>query len=266
MMILGHHYIAGERHAAGTPLHSVDAMTGERYPVSFFEATELEVTAAAQAAQQAFQTFRATSLSVRAALLEAIAEEIDALDATFIAEANRETALPIARLEGERKRTSNQLRMFAATVRRGDFLDVRIDHAQPDRTPLPRPDLRQYRVAVGPVAVFGASNFPIAFSVAGGDTTSALAAGCPVVVKAHPGQMVTSEYVADAIVRALAWSGLPAGIFNMVYGTAATGAALVKATSIKAAGFTGSLAAGRALFNLAQARPEPIRCSQKCPA
>ncbi|MEM5384829.1 aldehyde dehydrogenase (NADP(+)) [Paraburkholderia phymatum] len=257
-MILGHHYIAGERHAAGTPLHSVDAITGERYPVSFYEATQAEVTAAAQAAQQAFPTFRATSPTVRAALLEAIADEIDALDASFIAEANRETALPVARLEGERKRTSNQLRMFAATVRRGDFLDVRIDRAQPDRTPLPRPDLRQYRVAVGPVAVFGASNFPIAFSVAGGDTASALAAGCPVVVKAHPGHMVTSELVADAIVRAVAKSGLPAGIFNMVYGTAATGAALVKAPQIKAVGFTGSLAAGRALFDLAQARREPI--------
>ncbi|SIT44181.1 Alpha-ketoglutaric semialdehyde dehydrogenase [Paraburkholderia piptadeniae] len=257
-MILGHHYIAGERHAAGTPLHSVDAITGERYPVSFYEATQAEVTTAAQAAQQAFRTFRTTSPSVRAALLEAIAYEIDALDASFIAEANRETALPVARLEGERKRTSNQLRMFAATVRRGDFLDVRIDRAQPERTPLPRPDLRQYRVAVGPVAVFGASNFPIAFSVAGGDTASALAAGCPVVVKAHPGHMVTSELVADAIVRAVAKSGLPAGIFNMVYGTAATGAALVKAPPIKAVGFTGSLAAGRALFDLAQARPEPI--------
>jgi alpha-ketoglutaric semialdehyde dehydrogenase len=257
-MILGHHYIAGERHAAGTPLHSVDAITGERYPVSFYEATQAEVTAAAQAAQQAFHTFRTTSPSVRAALLEAIADEIDALDASFIAEANRETALPVARLEGERKRTSNQLRMFAATVRRGDFLDVRIDRAQPERAPLPRADLRQYRVAVGPVAVFGASNFPIAFSVAGGDTASALAAGCPVVVKAHPGHMVTSELVADAIARAVAKSGLPAGIFNMVYGTAATGAALVKAPQIKAVGFTGSLAAGRALFDLAQARPEPI--------
>ncbi|CAG2154848.1 Alpha-ketoglutaric semialdehyde dehydrogenase [Cupriavidus yeoncheonensis] len=258
MTILGLHYIGGERRAAGTLLHSNDAVTGERYPVSFHEATEAEVAAAALAAHQAFPAFRATSPAERAALLETIAEEIDALDQAFIAAASRETALPPARLEGERKRTSNQLRMFAATVRRGDFLDVRIDRAQPARQPLPRPDLRQYRVGVGPVAVFGAGNFPLAFSVAGGDTASALAAGCPVVVKAHPGHMVTSEYVADAIERAIARSGAAAGVFNMVFGTAATGAALVRAPHIKAAGFTGSLAAGRALFDMAQSRPDPI--------
>ena len=258
MTILGLHYIGGERLAAGTPLYSFDAVTGEQHPVSFHEATEAEVAAAALAAHQAFPAFRATSANGRAALVEAIADEIDALDHEFIAAASRETALPPARLEGERKRTSNQLRMFASTVRRGDFLDVRIDRAQPERKPLPRPDLRQYRVGVGPVAVFGAGNFPLAFSVAGGDTASALAAGCPVVVKAHPGHMVTSEYVANAIGRAIARCGAPAGIFNMVFGTAAAGAALVRAPHIKAVGFTGSLAAGRALFDLAQARPDPI--------
>jgi NADP-dependent aldehyde dehydrogenase len=258
MTILGHHYIGGKRSAQGNLLYSVDAVTGELHPVSFHEATAAEVAAAAQAAHQAFPAFRASSPAERAALLEAIAEEIDALGDAFIVAASRETALPAARLEGERKRTSNQMRMFAATVRRGDHLDARIDRAQPQRKPLPRPDLRQYRIGVGPVAVFGASNFPIAFSVAGGDTASALAAGCPVVVKAHPGHMVTSEYVADAIERAIARSGAPAGVFNMVHGTAATGAALVRAPQIKAVGFTGSLAAGRALFDMAQARPEPI--------
>lgn len=258
MTILGQHYIGGKRTAAGKPLYSIDAITGERYPASFHEATAEEVAQAAQAAHDAFREFRASSPAERASLLETIADEIDALGASFIAAASRETALPAARLEGERKRTSNQMRVFAATVRRGDYLDVRIDSAQPERMPLPRPDLRQYRVGVGPVAVFGASNFPIAFSVAGGDTASALAAGCPVVVKAHPGHMVTSELVADAMERAIARCRAPEGIFNMVYGTAATGAALVRAPQIKAVGFTGSLAAGRALFNMAQARPEPI--------
>nr|WP_315591740.1 aldehyde dehydrogenase (NADP(+)) [uncultured Cupriavidus sp.] len=259
MTILGLHYIGGERAAsAGTALYSIDAITGERHPVSFHEATEAEVVAASLAGYRAFPAFRATSPSERAALLEAIADEIDALDHSFLAAAHRETALPLARLEGERKRTSIQLRMFAATVRRGDFLDVRIDRAQPARQPLPRPDLRQYRVGVGPVAVFGASNFPLAFSVAGGDTASALAAGCPVVVKAHPGHMVTSEYVADAIERAISRSGAPAGTFSMVFGTAVAGAALVRAPHIKAVGFTGSLAAGRTLFDMAQSRPEPI--------
>ncbi|WP_321806431.1 aldehyde dehydrogenase (NADP(+)) [Burkholderia sp. BCC1993] len=258
MSLLGLHYIDGQRRGTGLPLFSVDAITGERHAVSYCEATPDEVSDAAYAAERAFPVFRSTSPTARAALLEAIADEIDALSDVFIAEASRETALPAARLEGERKRTSNQMRLFAATVRRGDFLDVRIDRAQPDRKPLARADLRQYRVGVGPVAVFGASNFPIAFSVAGGDTASALAAGCPVVVKAHPGHMVTSEYVADAIVRAVARAGLPAGVFNMIHGTAAAGAALVQAAPIKAVGFTGSLAAGRALFDLAQARPEPI--------
>jgi NADP-dependent aldehyde dehydrogenase len=258
MNILGHHYIGGKRSAAGSPLYSVNAVTGEQYPVSFHDATEAEVDAAAQAAERAFQAFRATCPAARATLLESIAEEIDALGDNFIAEASRETGLPAARLEGERKRTSNQMRMFANTVRRGDFIGARIDRAQPERKPLPRPDLRQCRIAVGPVAVFGASNFPIAFSVAGGDTASALAAGCPVVVKAHPGHMVTSEFVANAMERAISSCGAPVGTFNMVYGTAATGAALVRARQIKAVGFTGSLLAGRALFDIAQARPDPI--------
>lgn len=256
--VLGHHYIGGRRIAQGDDqLRSVDAITGEMHPTLFFEASPTEVAAAARAAQEAFPAYRRLDAHRRAAFLDAIADEIDALDAAFIAEANRETALPVARLEGERKRTSGQLRLFAAVLRRGDFLGARIDPAQPERKPLPRPDLRQYRIGIGPVAVFGASNFPLAFSVAGGDTASALAAGCTVVVKAHPGHMVTSELVADAIERAIVKTGMPAGTFNMIYGAAA-GALLVQAPEIKAVGFTGSLAGGRALFNLAQARPEPI--------
>lgn len=158
---------------------------------------------------------------------------------------------------GERSRTSNQLRLFAQVLRRGDYLGARIDRAQPQRQPLPRPDLRQYRTGVGPVAVFGASNFPLAFSTAGGDTAAALAAGCPVVVKAHSGHMATAEYVGEAIQRAAEATGMPAGVFNMIYG-AGVGEALVRHPAIQAVGFTGSLKGGRALCDLAAARPQPI--------
>lgn len=254
----GHQYIGGLRSALGKrKLHSIDAITGDAHPIPFFEATAEEVAAAARAAKQAFPAFRRMSAARRAAFLEAIADELDALDAAFIAEVGRETALPAARLDGERKRSSAQLRLFAAVLRRGDFHGARIDTAQPTRQPLSRPGLRQMRIGIGPVAVFGAANFPLAFSVAGGDTASALAAGCPVVVKAHPGHPVTSERVADAIERAVKRSGMPAGVFNMVHGREA-GAWLVQAPEIKAVGFTGSLAGGRALFDLAQSRPEPI--------
>ncbi|WP_151883299.1 aldehyde dehydrogenase (NADP(+)), partial [Pseudomonas putida] len=153
--------------------------------------------------------------------------------------------------------TRNQLRLFAEVVRRGDFYAARIDRALPQRTPLPRPDLRQYRIGVGPVAVFGASNFPLAFSTAGGDTASALAAGCPVVFKAHSGHMLTAAHVAAAIDRAVASSGMPAGVFNLIYG-AGVGEALVKHPAIQAVGFTGSLRGGRALCDMAAARPQPI--------
>lgn len=256
--LIGHQYIGGLRSALGkSKLHSIDAITGDAHPVPFFEATAEEVAAAARAARQAFLAYRRMSATRRAVFLEAIADELDAFDASFITEVGRETALPATRLEGERKRSSAQLRLFAAVLRRGDFVGARIDTAQPGRQPLPRPTLRQMRIGIGPVAVFGAANFPLAFSVAGGDTASALAAGCPVVVKAHPGHPVTSERVADAIERAAQRCGMPAGVFNMVHGRDA-GAWLVQAPEIKAVGFTGSLAGGRALFGMAQARPEPI--------
>lgn len=256
--VLGHQYIGGRRCAQGAArLRSVDAISGAVHPVAFFEATADEIAGAAHAADDAFPAYRRTSAAQRASFLDAIADEIDALDASFITQASRETALPTARLEGERKRTSGQLRLFATVLQRGDFHGARIDTAQPERKPLARADLRQYRIGIGAVAVFGASNFPLAFSVAGGDTASALAAGCPVVVKAHPGHLVTSEHVANAIERAIAKTGMPAGTFNMIYGMQA-GTLLVQAPEIKAVGFTGSLAGGRALYDLAQARPEPI--------
>jgi NADP-dependent aldehyde dehydrogenase len=254
----GYNYIGGARSAAGTVvLRSLDATTGEALPQHFMQATVEEVDAAAQAAAAAFPAYRGLPVVRRAEFLEAIADELDALDDVFVATVCRETALPAARIQGERGRTSGQMRLFAKVLRRGDFLGARIDRAQPQRTPLPRVDLRQCRIGVGPVAVFGASNFPLAFSTAGGDTAAALAAGCPVVFKAHSGHMATAEGVADAMLRAAVRTGMPVGVFNMVYG-GGVGEWLVKHPAIQAVGFTGSLKGGRALCDMAAARPQPI--------
>ncbi|MEB0046016.1 MULTISPECIES: aldehyde dehydrogenase (NADP(+)) [unclassified Pseudomonas] len=256
--ILGHNYIGGQRSAAGTvKLQSVDASTGEALPYDFFQASVQEVDAAANAAATAFPVYRSLSAERRAQFLDAIADELDALGDDFVAVVCRETALPVARIQGEKGRTSGQMRLFAKVLRRGDFYGARIDQALPERTPLPRPDLRQYRIGLGPVAVFGASNFPLAFSTAGGDTASALAAGCPVVFKAHSGHMATAELVADALIRAAEKTAMPAGVFNMIYG-AGVGEALVKHPAIQAVGFTGSLKGGRALCDMAAARAQPI--------
>ena len=255
---VGHQLIGGARSAAGSVvLYSLDASTGEPLPRSFLEATEQEVDAAAVAASSAFPTYRALQALRRAEFLDAIAAEIDLLGDAFVADVCRETALPAGRIQGERARTSAQMRLFATVLRRGDLHGARIDLAMPQRTPLPRTDIRQCRIGVGPVAVFGASNFPLAFSTAGGDTASALAAGCPVVFKAHPGHMVTAEAVGEAILRAAERTGMPAGVFNMVYG-GGVGAWLVKHPAILAVGFTGSLRGGRALCDMAAARPQPI--------
>ncbi|MBD9615434.1 aldehyde dehydrogenase (NADP(+)) [Pseudomonas sp. PDM02] len=257
-MILGHNYIGGQRSACGSvKLQSVDASTGEALPHDFYQATPEEVDAAAKAAAAAYPAYRSLSAERRAQFLDAIADELDALGDEFVAVVCRETALPAARIQGERGRTSGQMRLFAKVLRRGDFYGARIDLAQPERKPLPRPDLRQYRIGLGPVAVFGASNFPLAFSTAGGDTASALAAGCPVVFKAHSGHMATAEQVADAILRAAEKTGMPVGVFNMIYG-GGVGEALVKHPAIQAVGFTGSLKGGRALCDMAAARAQPI--------
>ncbi|MDN5518637.1 MULTISPECIES: aldehyde dehydrogenase (NADP(+)) [Pseudomonas] len=256
--ILGHNYIGGQRSAHGEiRLESLDAATGEALPGVFSQATEAEVDAAAKAAASAFPLYRNLPASRRAEFLDTIADELDALGDDFVATVCRETALPAGRIQGERGRTSGQMRLFAKVLRRGDFHGARIDRALPDRQPLPRPDLRQYRIGVGPVAVFGASNFPLAFSTAGGDTASALAAGCPVVVKAHSGHMATAEWVADAIVRAAERTSMPAGVFNMIYG-GGVGEWLVKHPAIQAVGFTGSLKGGNALSRLAAERAQPI--------
>ena len=247
LSVSGQQFIAGRRVASGeATLPSLRAADGKLTGYHFYPASREEAAAAAEAADQAFPVYSQTAPDVRARFLDTLADELDLLGEDFFAIAHQETALPLARLQGERTRTSNQLRMFAGVLRRGDAFGVRIDTALPDRQPLPRPDLRQYLTALGPVAVFGASNFPLAFSTAGGDTASALAAGCPVVVKAHPGHMATAELTAQAIVRAVTASGLPAGVFNMIFGTD-IGADLVRHPAIQAVGFTGSLRGGKAL-------------------
>lgn len=258
MEILGKQFIDGKRTAESEArFSSHDAATGEPLPYEFFAATDAEISRAAAAAAAAYPVYRNTGLEERAAFLGAIAEEIDGLGDRFICIVMQETGLPEQRIRGERLRTSNQLRLFAAVVRRGDFLGARIDTALPDRPPLPRPDIRQYRIGTGPVAIFGAGNFPLAFSVAGGDTASALAAGCPVVVKAHSGHPVTSELVACAVVRAVERCGMPPGVFGMLFGDN-VGAPLVNCPEIKAVSFTGSLRGGRALSEIAASRSEPI--------
>lgn len=217
------------------------------------------VDRAAQAAEEAFWTFGTTSRATRAAFLHAIADEIEARGAQITEIGCAETGLPAARLEGERGRTTGQLRLFAEHILKGDYLDRRHDAALPDRKPLPRPDLRMMQRPIGPVAVFGASNFPLAFSTAGGDTAAALAAGCPVVVKGHGAHPGTSEVVAEAIHAAIVKSAMPSGVFSLVQGgNRAVGQALVQHPLIRAVGFTGSLAGGRALFDLCAARPDPI--------
>lgn len=258
MQIQGKNYIGGTRSGEGeVRVYSIDATTGDQLPYEFFQASPAEVDAAARAAEQAAPLYRKLSAEKRATFLDAIADELDALGDDFVQLVCQETALPAGRIQGERGRTSGQMRLFAKVLRRGDFHGARIDTALPERKPLPRPDLRQYRIGLGPVAVFGASNFPLAFSTAGGDTAAALAAGCPVVFKAHSGHMVTAEHVADAIIRAAEKTGMPKGVFNMIYG-GGVGEQLVKHPAIQAVGFTGSLRGGRALCDMAAARPQPI--------
>ena len=218
-----------------------------------------EVDRAASLAWGAFDGYRNVSLATRAAFLETIADNILDLGDELIERAHAETGLPAQRLQGERARTVGQLRLFAEVVRNGHFLSSTIDRAQPDRQPLPRADLRLAKVPLGPVAVFGASNFPLAFSVAGGDTASALAAGAPVIVKAHSAHLGTSKLVGRAIQRAVKEHGLPEGTFSLLFGAGRKlGEALVSHPAIKAVGFTGSRQGGIALMRLANARPEPI--------
>jgi len=223
------------------------------------EATTDEIDHAMTLAAEAHVQLKARPRGERADLLEAIAAAIEDLGEPLLERAHAETALPMARLTAERGRTTGQLRMFAAVLREGSCLQARIDHPLPDREPLPKPDLRQMQIALGPVVVFGASNFPFAFSVAGGDTASALAAGCTVVAKAHPAHPGTSEMVGRAVVDAVRAAGLPEGTFSMVHGAGhEVGMALVRHPATRAVGFTGSLQGGRAIFDAAAGRPDPI--------
>jgi len=237
---------------------AVNPATGETMEPAFAFAGLMEVERACALAWDAFHIYRETGLDERARFLETIATNILGLGDALIERASAETGLPRGRIEGERARTVGQLKLFADVVRRGEWLDLRIDHALPERKPLPRVDLRLRNIGLGPVAVFGASNFPLAFSVAGGDTASALAAGCPVVVKGHPAHPGTGELVGQAIQAAVASSGLPEGVFSLLLGEIETGSALVADPRIKAVGFTGSRGGGMTLVGIASSRPEPI--------
>ncbi|HEU0045900.1 aldehyde dehydrogenase (NADP(+)) [Sphingomonas sp.] len=258
-MLTGQSIIAGTPAGGGHPFRAIDPSTGASLEPEYAGAGEGEVALACAAAEGAFDTFAHAAPEVRARLLEVIADEIMALGDPLLERAAAESGLPAARLTGERGRTVGQLRLFAAEVREGGWQGVRIDPAIPDRQPMPRSDLRLRTIAIGPAAVFGASNFPLAFSVAGGDTASALAAGCPVVVKGHPAQPGTSELVGQAITRAVDACGLPAGVFSLLLGTGnALGSALVADPRIAGVGFTGSRSGGLALMKIAAARPVPI--------
>ena len=255
-MLTGKHLIAGQWVAGDATFQSSPA-TGDA--LTFSVGTPAHVDAAVQAAEAAFPSYSALSRDERATFLERIAQEIEARGVEITAIGTSETGLPTARLEGERGRTTGQLRLFAAHIRSGAHLDRRQDAAQPDRKPAARPEIRMVQRPVGPVAVFGASNFPLAFSTAGGDTASALAAGCPVVVKGHSAHPGTAEIVAQAIETAILALGLHPGVFSLVQGGRRdVGEALVQHPLIKAVGFTGSLGGGRALFDLCVRRPEPI--------
>ena len=252
----GKHLIAG-RWVAGDETFNSSPAEGpvRQYAVG----SAALVDEAVRAAEEAFETYGYSSRAERAAFLEAIAEEIDARGDDITEIGAGETGLPKARLVGERGRTVGQLRLFAAHILKGDYLDRRHDAALPDRQPLPRPDLKLIQRPIGPVGVFGASNFPLAFSTAGGDTASALAAGCPVVVKGHEAHPGTAEIVAAAIDAAIKRCGVHPGVFSLVQGGhREVGTALVQHPLIKAIGFTGSLGGGRALFDLCAQRPEPI--------
>ncbi len=259
MPLSGDLFIGTSRARTAATFRAVAPATGQPLEPAFASAGTGEVDRACRLAARAFTGYRALAPDERARFLEAIADAIMGLGDELIERAHLESALPRERLSGERGRTVNQLRLFADELRAGGWLGLRIDPALPERTPLPRPDLRQRRIPLGPVAVFGASNFPLAFSVAGGDTAAALAAGCPVVAKGHPAHPGTGELVAQAIVAAARDCNMPEGVFSLLNGEShELGAALVAHPAIRAVGFTGSRRGGLALVKIASERPEPI--------
>ncbi|HTJ50962.1 MAG TPA: aldehyde dehydrogenase (NADP(+)) [Cyclobacteriaceae bacterium] len=259
-MIEGKQIIGFELVAEGKEnFYSFNPATGENMEYRFRKATSKEVTRACDKAAMAFQVYRKKSGIEKAIFLEAIAEEINALGDELIDVCCKETALPKGRIEGERTRTVNQLKLFASLLREGSWVDARIETADSGRVPIPKPDIRYMEIGLGPVVVFGASNFPLAFSVAGGDTASALAAGCPVVVKVHSAHPATGELVGRAILKAAQLTNMPDGVFSLLHGDGKdVGIQLVKHPAIKAVGLTGSFTAGKALFHAAVNREVPI--------
>ena len=258
--LTGRQLISGEWIAASDKtFHAVNPASGDTLQPAFHHASDSDVDAAMKAAERAFTTTRDLPVERRVQLLESVAAQIMALGDELLHRAHAETGLPLARLTGERARTCNQVKHFADVLRDGSWLDATIDTAEPQRQPLPKPDLRRTARPIGPVVVFGAGNFPFAYGACGGDTASALAAGNPVVVKAHERHPGTNELFAHAMLAALRECDLPPEIFGLVQGPGATvGQALVKHPTTQAVGFTGSQRAGRTLFDIAAARPQPI--------
>lgn len=255
----GQHLVDGTWIAGAATFQASNPETGKTLAPAFAEADAAIVDRAAAAAEAAFADYATRPVAARAAFLRSIASEMEVAGAEIIARARAESALPEARLTGELGRTTGQLRFFADWIEAGHCFDARIDKALPERKPAPRPDIRSILRPIGPVAVFGASNFPLAFSTTGGDTASALAAGCPVVVKGHPSHPGTAELVARAVLAAIRACDMPDGVFSLVQGAGhASGAALVAHPLIQAVGFTGSLRGGRALFDIAVSREQPI--------
>jgi alpha-ketoglutaric semialdehyde dehydrogenase len=243
----------------GSAFSGYDPATGEELIPTFTEATDKEINASVELADKAFVQYRKTTAAQRSLFLETIATNIESLGDDLLHTINRETALPLSRLTGERARTTGQLRLFANLLREGKWNDVIVDEALPDRKPAPRPEMIQMQVPIGVVAVFGASNFPLAFSVAGGDTVSALAAGCPVVFKAHPAHPATCQLIGNVIIKAAKDTGMPNGVFSMLHGFShEMGGKLVTHPLVKAVAFTGSFRGGKALYDLAVRRKEPI--------
>jgi len=245
--------------SSGDPLYATDPTTGQHLQPGFIPASGEEVELAVRLAAEAFAIYSRIPGRERAAFLRTIASKIEAIADDVIERANQETALPKARLQGETARTCAQLRLFAQVAEEGSWVNARIDHADPDRKPAPKADIRSMLRPLGPVVVFGASNFPLAFSVAGGDTASALAGGNTVIVKAHAAHPGTSELVGHAVREAVRECGLPEGVFSLLFGSGSQiGTALMKHPLVRAGGFTGSRTAGRILMDVAASRPEPI--------
>lgn len=260
MTLSGKQILGSRESAASTETFTANSLaTGTSLDPPFHEASEAEVDDAISLAVGAFDAYRRLSPDTRADFLDAIAEETLALGDFLLERASAETAHPLPRCAAERDRVLTHTRQFAEWIREGSWVDARIDRGNPQRQPLPKPDVRSMLEPIGPVAVFGASNFPIAISVLGTDTISALASGCPVIVKAHPAHPGTCEIAARAIVRAAERCGMPEGVFSLIQGARnETGASLIRHPRLEAAAFTGSLGGGRALFDIANARPRPI--------